>query len=61
MAVRKPKPAMNEMQDIAEELRDLKNWLFLYLKEWGAPPEAEKMLHERLDRLGDKLARLGCR
>jgi hypothetical protein len=48
------------MHEVAHELRDIKNWLAAFSSEYSLPDEVREKFHERLDILGEKLARLGC-
>ena len=47
------KPASNT-------LRDLKNWLAVFAKEYELAEEAVDVLHEQLDKLGQKMAAIKC-
>jgi hypothetical protein len=44
---------------IADELRDAKNWLAAFKGEYTLPKEVDRVLHQKLDNIGDKLAALG--
>jgi len=57
----KSKVDVSGVRSAADALRDLKNWLFVFAKEYSLPKEALDKLHEKVDELGDKLKRVECK
>ncbi|MBI4141630.1 hypothetical protein HY484_01755 [Candidatus Woesearchaeota archaeon] len=56
-----PKVNPRTTRDVADALRDLKNWVFVFAKEYALPKEALNKLHEKIDELGDKLKNVECK
>ncbi len=51
-----PKPNAQIIKEAEDELRELKNWLFVFAKEYNLPEEAVEKLHEKIDAIAEKLA-----
>ena len=49
---------IRSVQDVANALRDLKNWLFIFAQEYDLPQEAVTVLHAKIDEVGQKLGRV---
>ena len=47
------KPNVREAENA---VRDLKNWVFVFAKEYDLPKEAIDKLHEQVDRVAQKIA-----
>lgn len=56
--MQKSKPIV---RDVADALRDVKNWVFVFAKEYNLPKDAVDKLHEKLDELGAKLSGVECK
>lgn len=46
---------INAVKDTANTLRELKNWIFIFAKEYDLPDEAVTKLHEKVDEVAEKL------
>ncbi|MEM4282638.1 MAG: hypothetical protein QXU88_01280 [Candidatus Woesearchaeota archaeon] len=57
----KAQPSISEVQDIEATIRDLKNWVFVFAKEYDLPQEAIDMLHNKIDEVASKVGRLTCK
>ena len=57
----KPKPDISALQDIEATIRDLKNWVFVFAKEYDLPQEAVDMLHKKVDEVAEKIGRITCK
>ena len=55
-----PKPKA-EIRTAEDSVRDLKNWIFVFAKEYDLPKEAIDKLHEKVDELASKIANIQCR
>ena len=42
---------MTSVEDVENKIRDIKNWVFVFAKEYNLAEEAVKMLHEKIDDL----------
>ena len=42
---------MATIEDVENKIRDIKNWVFVFAKEYDLAEEAVKMLHEKIDDL----------
>ena len=49
------------MKPAANTLRDAKAWLATFAQEYDFSDEAKKVLHENFDKVGDALAKVGCK
>ena len=47
-----------ELKEVANKLRDLKNWIAVFADEYSLPEEAKKKLHEKIDEVGASLGGL---
>jgi len=54
----KKSTSSGSVRDVANTLRDLKNWLFVFAQEYDLPQEAVTVLHAKIDEVGQKLGRL---
>lgn len=54
----KPKP---EIRNTEDSVRDLKNWVFVFAKEYDLPKEALDKLHEKIDELAVKIGNIQCK
>ena len=43
------------IKDASNAVRDLKNWLFVFAKEYDIPQEAVEMLHKKVDEVAVKI------
>ena len=50
-----------DMKNVADSVREVKNWIFVFAKEYDLPKEAVDKLHEKIDELGTKLASVECK
>lgn len=55
------KPEKKQVNDIAEVLRDMKNWVFVFAKQHELSEEATDILHKKIDEVADKLGKLTCK
>ncbi len=42
---------MTTIEEAENKIRDLKNWVFVFAKEYSLAEEAVKLLHEKIDEL----------
>jgi len=42
---------MATIEDAENQIRDIKNWVFVFAKEYNLADEAVKLLHEKIDEL----------
>ena len=49
------KPDVNEAENA---VRDLKNWVFVFAKEYNLPEEAINKLHEQVDKVAKTIAEI---
>ena len=57
----KAKPNISELNDVEAAVRDLKNWVFVFAKEYDLPQEAVDMLHKKVDEVAVKIGRITCK
>jgi len=55
------KPSKSTVKDAEDTLRDLKNWVFVFAKEYDLPEEAVKMLHAKVDEVAEKIGLINCK
>ncbi len=62
-AKKETKPRINvaAVRNAEDAVRDLKNWIFVFAKEYDLPGEAVKMLHERVDEVAQKIGQISCK
>lgn len=48
------------VRDAENAVRDLKNWVFVFAKEYDLPEEAIKTLHQKIDELAVKIGGIKC-
>jgi len=51
----------NTIRPVSNALRDLKNWLATFAKEYDLSAETVKVLHQNMDKIGQKLALIDCK
>ncbi len=51
----------DSVKPVSNTLRDTKAWLATFAKEYDVAAEAVKVLHENLDKIGQKLAAIECK
>jgi len=51
---------VKEVRDAADALRDLKNWLAVFKTEYDVSEEAVKVLHQKVDEIGNKMNGIKC-
>lgn len=58
-----PKAKLNSssVKTAEDAVRDLKNWLFVFAKEYDLPKEALDTLHEKIDELAAKIGNIECK
>jgi hypothetical protein len=49
------------VRPVASAVRDAKNWLAVFAKEYDLSGEALGVLHKKFDELGDKLGKIECK
>lgn len=54
----KPKP---EVRNVEDAVRELKNWVFVFAKEYDLPKEAIDTLSKKIDELAQKIGNIECR
>jgi hypothetical protein len=54
-------PAQAQVKEVADVLRDIKNWVAVFAQEYSLPEEAVKTLHKKLDELGTSLRGVTCK
>ena len=47
-----------KLKEVADKVRDLKNWIAVFAEEYKLPEEAVKKLHEKIDEVGTSLSGL---
>lgn len=52
--------AAPNVREAENAVRDLKNWVFVFAKEYDLPEEAVKKLHEEIDKLAMKIGNIKC-
>lgn len=57
------KPAVNvrAVKNAENSVRDLKNWIFVFAKEYDLPKEAIDMLHTKVDEVAQKIGQITCK
>ena len=55
------KPDLAAMQEVADAIRELKNWIFEYAREYKLDDQARDLLHEKVDAIAEKLAKVGLK
>jgi len=55
------KADVNTMKSAEDAVRDLKNWVFVFAKEYDLPKDAIDKLHEQVDRVALKIGQIQCR
>ncbi len=55
------KEAKSDVRDAENTIRDLKNWIFVFAKEYKLPEEAIKMLQTKLDETAVKIGAIACK
>ncbi len=55
------KEAKSDVRDAENTVRDLKNWIFTFAKEYNLPEEAIKMLHTKVDEAAVKIGAIACK
>ena len=61
MPVKKTEPDVNALREIENDLRDMKNWVFVFAKQYELSDEARDMLHEKIDEVAQKVGKLTCK
>ena len=61
MPVKKTEPDVNALREIENDLRDMKNWAFVFAKQYELSDEARDMLHEKIDEVAQKVGKLTCK
>ncbi|MBI4016365.1 MAG: hypothetical protein HY363_01590 [Candidatus Aenigmarchaeota archaeon] len=56
-----PKVNAKTVKDAEDAVRDLKNWVFVFAKEYDLPEEAIKMLHAKVDEVAQKIGAISCK
>ncbi len=58
-----PKAKVNNssVKTAEDAVRDLKNWLFVFAKEYDLPKEALDTLHKKIDELAVKIGNIECK
>jgi len=51
----------NTMRIAEDAVRDLKNWVFVFAKEYDLPKEAIDTLHKKVDEVAMKIGQIQCR
>ncbi|VVB81398.1 Uncharacterised protein [uncultured archaeon] len=51
----------DSIRPVSNALRDLKSWLATFAQEYKLPAEAVKVLHENMDKIGQRLALIECK
>lgn len=51
----------NSIRPVSSALRDLKNWLATFAQEYKLSAETVKVLHQNMDKIGQKLALIECK
>ncbi len=51
---------MPDVKEAENAVRDLKNWVFVFAKEYDLPEEAINTLHNKIDELAAKIAGIKC-
>lgn len=47
-----------KLKEVADKLRNLKNWIAVFAEEYKLPEEAKSKLHEKIDEVGTALGGL---
>ncbi|MEM4263329.1 MAG: hypothetical protein QW666_00340 [Candidatus Woesearchaeota archaeon] len=55
------KEAKSDVRSAENTVRDLKNWIFTFAKEYNLPEEAIKKLHEQVDKVAVKIGEISCK
>jgi hypothetical protein len=50
--------AAPNVREAENAVRDLKNWVFVFAKEYELPEEAVNKLHEQVDKVAKKIAEI---
>jgi hypothetical protein len=53
--------AQPQIKDAEDSIRDIKNWVFVFAKEYDLPKEAVNMLHKKIDELAVKIGFMKCK
>lgn len=51
----------SSVKDAENAVRDLKNWIFVFAKEYDLPKEAITMLHKKVDEVAVKVGDIKCK
>jgi len=57
----KAKVSESSVRTAEDAVRDLKNWVFVFAKEYDLPKEAVDTLHEKIDELAVKIGNISCK
>lgn len=52
---------VNAVKEAETAVRDLKNWVFVFAKEYDLPQEAVDMLHKKVDEVAVKIGAITCK
>ena len=55
------KPDVAALQDIENEVRNLKNWVAVFAQEYSLPEEALNKLNEKVDQIAQKVGAITCK
>ena len=50
-----------DVQSAADALRDLKNWIYEYAREYDLDEKAIEVLHKKIDEVANKLIGVQCK
>jgi deoxyribose-phosphate aldolase len=50
-----------DVKETADALRDLKNWVAEYAREFDLDAKAKKVLEKKIEEVAQKLARIECK
>ncbi|MBN1645227.1 hypothetical protein JW851_04315 [Candidatus Woesearchaeota archaeon] len=50
-----------DVKDAADALRELKNWVYEYAKEFDLDEKAIEVLHKKIDEVANELAGIQCK
>jgi hypothetical protein len=50
-----------DVKDAADALRELKNWIYQFAKEYDLSENALEVLHKKIDEVANKLAGVECK
>ncbi|MBI4148285.1 hypothetical protein HY490_03255 [Candidatus Woesearchaeota archaeon] len=57
----KPSVDVRGIREAEDAVRDLKNWVFVFAKEYDLPEEAVKMLHAKVHEVAERIRVISCR